>query len=258
MEFDVETFMSDVTAALAQGSVQPLEAQTVGEAGEGIRYDENLGEERFSNYEEFVHYPSDESITPPPRGTSRCQSLQSTQFPSPAAPNDDDEDADDFQAGTPAFFDIGMSDAIICGHPGANICSPCVLIFPDVDMSTALMASSFRETPTHSPGFVHIENGVSLETGLMSGERPDLVPSLYTYVVKACLLPIRKVQHELVTLYFQYIHPMFPVVDECYFMEIHRKYRGQEHFMDPSDFVIYQAITAAGFGVNRGSTSNVE
>jgi hypothetical protein len=131
-----------------------------------------------------------------------------------------------------------------------------VLTYPDVDMSTALMTTHSRQSLTRSPGFVQIDKGVSLETGIMSGERLDLVPSFYTYVVKACLLPIRKVQHELVTLYFQYIHPMFPVVDECYFMKIHQKYRGQEQFMDPSDFVIYQAITAAGFGVSRVSTSN--
>lgn len=133
-----------------------------------------------------------------------------------------------------------------------------MLTYADVDMSTALMTSRSRQTLTRSPGFVQIDTGVSLETGLMSGERLDLVPSFYTYVVKACLLPIRKVQHELITLYFQYIHPMFPVVDESYFMDIHRKYRGQEQFMDPSDFVIYQAIAAAGFGVSRVSTYDVQ
>ena len=101
-----------------------------------------------------------------------------------------------------------------------------------------------------SPGLLQLDKDASLDTGLMSSERLDLVPSIYTYAIKACLLPIRKVQHELVTLYFQYIHPMFPVVDESYFMEIHRKYRGHEQFMDPKDFVVYQAITAAGFGAS--------
>lgn len=122
-----------------------------------------------------------------------------------------------------------------------------VLTLADLDMSTAIMASRLLDP---SPAFLQLDKGVSLETGLMSGERLDLIPSFYTYAIKSCLLPIRKVQHELVTLYFQYIHPMFPVVDECYFMELHRKYRGQEQFMDPCDFVVYQAITAAGFGVS--------
>jgi hypothetical protein len=124
-------------------------------------------------------------------------------------------------------------------------------------MSTALMSSRSRQQLSQSPSFV-INKGISLETGLMSGERLDLVPSFYTYAIKACLLPIRKVQHELVTLYFRYIHPMFPVVDECYFMELHRKYRSQEQFMDPSDFVIYQAITAAGFGASKTLTDTVQ
>jgi hypothetical protein len=98
---------------------------------------------------------------------------------------------------------------------------------------------------------MQVEKSVPLGTGYISSERLELVPSFYTCAIKCCLLPIRKVQHELVTLYFQYIHPMFPVVDESYFMDLHRKYRGQEQFMDPSDFVVYQAIAAAGFGVSR-------
>lgn len=84
-------------------------------------------------------------------------------------------------------------------------------------MSTAIMASRLLHPSRVFPQFDKV---ISLETGLMSGERLDLIPSFYT-----CLLPIKKVQHELVTLYFQYIHPMFPVVDECYFMGLHRKYR---------------------------------
>jgi hypothetical protein len=117
-------------------------------------------------------------------------------------------------------------------------------------MSAAIEASRLVN---QSSGLMQPDKGVSLDTGLMSGKLLDLVPSFYTYAIKACLLPVRKVQHELVTLYFQFIHPMFPVVDEAYFMEIHRKYRGHEQFMDPSEFVVYQAITAAGFGV-RGSS----
>ena len=41
---------------------------------------------------------------------------------------------------------------------------------------------------------------------------------------------------------------MFPVVDEYHFTEMYRKYRGCEQFMEPDDFMVYQAIVAAGFG----------
>jgi hypothetical protein len=126
-----------------------------------------------------------------------------------------------------------------------------VLTNVDVDMSTAIIESQSRLCLNDSPGFARFEEGMSTDIGLIPRERLDLVPSFYTYAVKACLLPIRRVQHELITLYFQYIHPMFPVVDEQYFMQVHQRYRGREEFMDPSDFVIYQAITAAGFGVRK-------
>lgn len=123
-------------------------------------------------------------------------------------------------------------------------------------MSTAIIASRYRLHFDRPSDFMRFDKDLLAEAVIMSGERLDSVPGFYTYAIESCLLPIRKVQHELVTLYFQYIHPMFPVVDEQYFMEIHRKYRGREQFMAPSDFLIYQAITAAGFGVDESSTCN--
>jgi hypothetical protein len=120
----------------------------------------------------------------------------------------------------------------------------------DMNMSAALLKSGSNLHLSPPSGFLPFENGVSLDVRLMLGERLDLVPSFYTYVVQSCLLPIRKVQHELITLYFQYFQSTFPVVDENYFKNLHQKYRGQEQFMDPPDFVIYQAILAAGFGVS--------
>jgi hypothetical protein len=90
-----------------------------------------------------------------------------------------------------------------------------------------------------------------MDLGPVYEENLDAVHKFYAYSVKACLLPIRRVQHELVTLYFQYIHPMFPVVDEDYFTDLHRIYRGREEYMPMLDFVIYQAILSAGFGVRR-------
>lgn len=83
----------------------------------------------------------------------------------------------------------------------------------------------------------------------MAIERLDLVPSLYTYTVRTSMMPIRSVQSELITLYFSHIHPMFPVVDEHHFFALHQEFRGREEFMDPADFLIYNAIMAASFSV---------
>lgn len=122
-----------------------------------------------------------------------------------------------------------------------------------MDMSTAIISSQFRPDLNHSPELLHQEKDLYPDSRLIVGAQLDYIPSFYAFAIKAFLLPIRSVQHELVTLYFKYIHPMFPVVDELYFIELHCKYRGQEQLMDPSDFVIYHAITAAGFGVSLPS-----
>lgn len=89
----------------------------------------------------------------------------------------------------------------------------------------------------------------SPSTALTYAEPLDAVPHFYAYIVKATLLPIRKVQHELVSLYFQHIHPMFPIVDEYRISELHRKYRGHEELMSPSEFAVYHGVMVAGFAV---------
>lgn len=122
-------------------------------------------------------------------------------------------------------------------------------------MSTAMLASpSVRlaaDYPVYQP-----ERNEPWATTLMSNRPSDLVPSFYTYAITSCLLPIRKIQQELFILYFQYIHPMFPVINETYFTELHRVYRGHEQFMDQSDFIVYQAILAAGFGVSSSPSQS--
>jgi hypothetical protein len=116
-------------------------------------------------------------------------------------------------------------------------------------MTTALVSAEPRLPPNlHSVGPEVAANG-DIDACLMYKERLDLVPSFYTYTVKSCLLPIRRVQNALVSLYFHHIHPMFPVVDEYHITELHRKYRGKEELMDPSDFTVYHAIMVAGFAV---------
>jgi hypothetical protein len=87
----------------------------------------------------------------------------------------------------------------------------------------------------------------------MPVERLDQVPNLYAYSVTASLLPIREVQEELFTLYMRHIHPIFPVVDECRFVELHRRYKGREQLMDPAEFMVYHAILVAGFSVRYPS-----
>ena len=119
-----------------------------------------------------------------------------------------------------------------------------------MDMTTALRSVHPSIPPKLPSESLELTQRGVLDANLTSTEPLDLVPSFYSYSIKACLLPIRKVQHELVTLYFHHIHPMFPVVDEYHFTEIHRKYRGQEELMHPSDFIVYHAIMVAGFAVS--------
>jgi len=118
-------------------------------------------------------------------------------------------------------------------------------------MTTALVSAEPRLPPNSLSVGSEVPANETIDACLMYKERLDLVPSFYSYTVKSCLLPIRKVQNALVTLYFHHIHPMFPVVDEYHISELHRKYRGKEEIMDPSDFTIYHAIMVAGFAVGR-------
>ncbi|RFU30621.1 hypothetical protein B7463_g5723, partial [Scytalidium lignicola] len=116
-----------------------------------------------------------------------------------------------------------------------------------LDMTTALVSLHPRLPPCIPSSPKEIQDHCSITASLMTTERVDLVPNFYAYSVKATLLPIRRVQHELVMLYFQNVHPMFPVVDEYHIAKVHKTYRGQEELMDPSDFTIYHAIMVAGF-----------
>jgi hypothetical protein len=124
-------------------------------------------------------------------------------------------------------------------------------------MTTALVSSQPRIAPAVPANTWELQDRGSSDASLISTERLDLVPNFYTYSVKACLLPIRRVQHALVTLYFHHIHPMFPVVDEYRMTELHQTYRGQEELMDPSDFTVYHAIMVAGFAVRKPNLSDL-
>ena len=124
MEFDVETFMSDVTTALAQGSPQRLGTRTQREEIEAIPHGDTLGEESFSSYEEFVQYPSDECATPPAIRPSRCHSLQSVEFLSSVGRDNDDEDPEEFQAGNSTFFNFGMFNVTLLDRHNTNIWAP--------------------------------------------------------------------------------------------------------------------------------------
>jgi hypothetical protein len=123
--------------------------------------------------------------------------------------------------------------------------------FTDIDMTSAITAGRNLESQVVASHINYLPGLYSpIASHLMSSERLDLVPKFYMYSVRACLLPIRKVQNALLTHYFQHIHPMFPVVDEHHFTELHHKFKNQEEFMDPGDFMIYHAILFAGFGVS--------
>ena len=118
-------------------------------------------------------------------------------------------------------------------------------------MSTALVSARPKIPPSLPSDRLELRSRDSIDTSLISTERLDLVPKFYAYSVKSCLLPLRRVQHELITLYFHHVHPMFPVVDEYHITELHRKYYGQEELMDPSDFIIYHATMVIGFAVRN-------
>ncbi len=113
----------------------------------------------------------------------------------------------------------------------------------DMDMTTAILQTSQSPPKLFFPY-------QSPSTALTYAEPLDAVPHFYAYIVKSTLLPIRKVQHELITLYFQHIHPMFPIVDEYRVSELHRKYRGHEELMTPSEFAVYHGVMVAGFAVS--------
>jgi hypothetical protein len=117
-------------------------------------------------------------------------------------------------------------------------------------MTTAIVSSHPSIPPHMSNAPLEIQEQGNETLGLLPTERLDLVPTFYSYSVKACLLPIRRVQNQLVAHYFNYIHPMFPVVDEYHLTEIHQKFLGEEELMDKADFTVYYAIMVAGFAVS--------
>jgi hypothetical protein len=81
MEFDVESFMSDVTAALAH--------ESPGGWAEATAENEASPHGDDSEYEEFIQYPSEESSDPPP---------DSYEF----------EVSNEGPGVEPALFDLGM------------------------------------------------------------------------------------------------------------------------------------------------------
>jgi hypothetical protein len=116
-------------------------------------------------------------------------------------------------------------------------------------MTSALVSVHPMISPAIPYDYSETRGNGAVDARLACRERLELVPNFYSYSVKACLLPLRKVQNDLVVLYFHHIHPMFPVVDEYHITELHRKFRGREELMDPSDLTLYHAIMVAGFAV---------
>ena len=114
-------------------------------------------------------------------------------------------------------------------------------------MTTAIISSHPNIPPRVSIASLDLAEHGTNSSDLLSTERLDLVPTFYSYSVKACLLPIRQIQNQLVAHYFNYIHPMFPVVDEYHLTEIHQNFAGKEEIMDKADFMVYYAIMVAGF-----------
>lgn len=118
-----------------------------------------------------------------------------------------------------------------------------------MDMPTAIASSQARIPPILDDESLVRKGQDSGSFSLVPTERLDLVPTFYSYSVRASLLPIRRVQHQLLTHYFNGIHPTLPVVDEYHITQLHHKFSGKEDLMEKGDFLIYYAIMVAGFAV---------
>jgi hypothetical protein len=124
MEFDVESFMFDVTAALAHGSPQQLGHRrgNADEDEEATTIENTLGDEPFSAYEEFFQYPLDEhSNAPSVTRCSRRDSVQSVEFLTSTGQDNDLEDADKVKDSPPAYFDFGMFKFLVLDGHGVDI-----------------------------------------------------------------------------------------------------------------------------------------
>jgi hypothetical protein len=64
-----------------------------------------------------------------------------------------------------------------------------------------------------------------------------------------CLLPLRRIQDDLLMLFFTHIHPMFPILNECRFMSTYHQYKCSNELMEPDDLILLLAISFAAFAV---------
>jgi hypothetical protein len=107
MEFHLESFMSEVTAALAYQSPQGLEGRR--EEDEEISEEHPLRGEILSAYDEFIQYPFDESVMmSPPARSLRHDRLQSVGVLESREDNNTLEHHNEPQTCSPNFFDLGM------------------------------------------------------------------------------------------------------------------------------------------------------
>lgn len=109
MEFDVESFMSDVAAALDHESPQPPAGAAEGDYGKANPHLDTSDRAAFSAFEDFFQYPPDEHTNTPPAGrSSRSDSLRSVEFLSSRERRDGFEDPDESHNGAPVSIDLGV------------------------------------------------------------------------------------------------------------------------------------------------------
>ncbi|PVH74660.1 hypothetical protein DL98DRAFT_658625 [Cadophora sp. DSE1049] len=222
MEFDLDAFTADVDAALGYESPYSRNGNKRGESGDG-HWDEVgsdfMGRNGILMREDGFHFGIEDMHG---KGTGDQNRFKRRRIESAEDVPEEEEDErdDEDESDTDEEDDIAL------------------LLHPDINMSTALSTSTTHHQhprPIFKP------------SALTSTEPLSTVPNFYAYIVQATLLPIRKVQTELLTLYFQHVHPMFPIVDEYKITEAHRKYRGREECMDVGEFAVYQGVLCAGF-----------
>ena len=119
------------------------------------------------------------------------------------------------------------------------------------DLSTAFSAAQnmhFDISPPNTPIFVHAQS---------SREFFNFESDSHIFLAEECLWPTRDVRDDLVSLYFHYVHPIFPIIDEYSFRAEYHEFKDDEHgFLQKIDLMLLQAVFFAAFAVSLGFLHN--
>lgn len=91
----------------------------------------------------------------------------------------------------------------------------------------------------------------SVDEALDSPDMWSIDADEYKAHLDACMTPIRYISNELVTLYFQHVHPFCPVVDEFNFMNLYKTFREEDGVLRYVELILFQAMMFTAFAVSR-------